>query len=65
VSKKKIKKKKKKLKFSPIEKEIMQLALKGKNLDEIMILLDLDIVEATGALLNIQKNIAEKGFLNG
>jgi hypothetical protein len=63
VSKKKIKKKKKKLKFSPIEKEIMQLALKGKNLDEIMILLDLDIVEATGALLNIQKNIAEKGLL--
>ena len=48
------KKKKKRVKFSLIEKQIMKLALKGKELDQIMDELNLDIVTASEALFKIR-----------
>ena len=59
MSRKKIKKKKRK--FSFIEKEIVRLAAQGKNLDEIMLELDIDVFDATEILFKIQKSIMRKG----
>lgn len=55
MSKKKIKKKKPKL--TKLEKQVFQLLVDGKDLDEVMSDLDLDVVKATEILLNLQKSI--------
>ena len=59
MSRKKIKKKKRK--FSFIKKEIVRLAAQGKDLDEIMLELDIDVFDATEILFKIQKIIMRKG----